>query len=73
MTYNGTTHTGEIVNGTWHVGGAIYRTPSAAAGGCARSKEGKPVSLDGRKYWEVKTPGAEAWVKIEALRSKPRQ
>lgn len=68
MSYNGQTHTGEIMQGAWHVGGAIYRTPSAAAGGVARSKKGAPVSLDGWGYWEVKTPDSDRWIQIDKLR-----
>lgn len=68
MSYNGQTHAGEIVQGAWHVGGAIYRTPSAAAGGVARSKKGAPVSLDGWGYWEIKKPDSDRWVQIDKLR-----
>jgi len=68
MSYNGQTHGGEIVQGAWHVGGAIYRTPSAAAGGVARSKKGAPVSLDGWGYWEIKKPDSDRWVPIDRLR-----
>jgi hypothetical protein len=68
MSYNGQTHTGEIAQGTWHVGGAIYRSPSAAAGGVARSKKGAPVSLDGWAYWEVKKPNSDRWTPISTLR-----
>ncbi|MBI5311699.1 MAG: hypothetical protein HZB28_00905 [Methylocystis sp.] len=68
MSYNGQTHSGEVVQGAWHVGGAIYRTPSAAAGGVARSRKGTPVSLDGWGYWEIKKPGSDRWIRIEKLR-----
>jgi hypothetical protein len=68
MSYNGQTHTGEIMHGAWHIAGAIYRTPSAAAGGVARSKKGAPVSLDGWEYWEIQKPDDARWVKISELR-----
>jgi hypothetical protein len=68
MSYNGQTHSGEIVQGAWHVGGAIYSTPSAAAGSVARSKKGAPVSLDGWGYWEIKKPDTDRWVRIDTLR-----
>jgi hypothetical protein len=68
MSYNGQTHAGEIMQGAWHVGGAIYRTPSAAAGGVARSRRGAPVSLDGWEYWEIQKPGSDRWVRIDELR-----
>jgi len=68
MSYNGQTHYGEVLQGAWHVGGAIYRTPSAAAGGVARSKKGSPVSLDGWGYWEIKKPESDRWTQIDKLR-----
>jgi hypothetical protein len=68
MSYNGQTHTGEIAQGAWHVGGAIYGTPSAAAGGVARSKKGASVHLDGWGYWEIKKPDSDRWVPIDKLR-----
>ncbi len=68
MSYNGQSHSGEVMQGAWHVGGAIYRTPSAAAGGVARSKKGAPVSLDGWGYWEVKKPDSDRWISIQKLR-----
>ena len=68
MSYNGQTHSGEVIQGAWHVGGAIYRTPSAAAGGVARSRKGSPVSLDGWGYWEVKKPESDRWIPIQKLR-----
>ena len=68
MSYNGQAHNGEIVQGAWHIGGAIYRTPSAAAGGVARSKKGAQVSLDGWEYWEIKKPDSDRWVQIDKLR-----
>ena len=70
MSYNGKTHLGDIVNGAWHVDGAIYRSPSAAAGGAARSKQGRPVSLDGWIYWEAQLPGSNHWVQISNLRGR---
>lgn len=68
MSYNGQTHTGEIKHGAWHVGGAIYRTPSAAAGGVARTKKGMPVTLDGWEYWDVQRPDSNRWVRVDTLR-----
>ena len=70
MAYNGRTHAGEVLDGAWHVGGAIYRTPSAAAGGVARSKAGKQVSLDGWEYWEAQQPGSDQWERLAELRPK---
>ncbi|WP_156428244.1 hypothetical protein [Novosphingobium sp. FSW06-99] len=70
MNYNGKTHHGEIFNGAWHIEGGIYRSPSAAAGGVARSKQGRPVSLDGWSYWETQTPHSTRWKPIAELRTK---
>jgi hypothetical protein len=68
MSYNGQTHSGEIMQGAWHIGGAIYQSPSAAAGGVARSKKGRPVTLDGWQYWDVQKPESDRWVRITKLR-----
>jgi hypothetical protein len=68
MTYNGRLHAGQIDNGDWHVEGERYNSPSAAAGGVARTKKGGKTSLDGWIYWEVKRPGDRDWVPIKSLR-----
>ncbi|MFI5021411.1 MAG: hypothetical protein ACHQRJ_07140 [Alphaproteobacteria bacterium] len=70
MDYNGKTHFGEINNGEWHVEGGIYRSPSAAAGGVAKTKTGKRPSLDGWIYWWAKLPGGSGWVPLSSLRRK---
>ena len=67
MTYNGVTYTGKLLNGKWHVNGDVFYSPSGAARGVARTKKGKPVSLDGWKYWYVKFPGSDDFVKISSL------
>lgn len=69
MDYNGRTHEGEIVDGSWLVEGETYSSPSAAAGGAARTKGGKRTNLDGWIYWWVLIPGEDAWVKLSELRS----
>jgi hypothetical protein len=69
MSYNGKGHNGEISDGAWHVEGAIFGSPSAAAGGVARSKQGKPVSLDGWIYWEAQLPGSTRWKRIVEMRA----
>jgi len=68
MTYNGRTHTGVVTGGTWQVAGATYTSPSSAADALARSREGKPVSLNGWTQWEVKKPGEKKWVVLDSLR-----
>jgi len=70
MSYNGQTHSGEIVQGAWHVAGAIYRTPSGAARGVARTKKGAPATLDGWQYWEVKKPNNDRWIRLVELGPK---
>ena len=67
MSYNGRIQTGEVAHGAWHVAGAFYRTPSAAAAGVARSKDGNPVSLNGWLYWDVKRPADDDWIPIKKL------
>lgn len=68
MDYNGRVHTGVIQNGAWMVEGGQYRSPSAAAGGVARTKDGKRTSLDGWMYWQAKRPGDAEWTGIRELR-----
>jgi hypothetical protein len=68
MEYNGRVHTGIIEDGRWRVEGSEYGSPSAAAGGVARTKDGKRTSLDGWIYWQVKRPGDTDWIGISALR-----
>lgn len=68
MEYNGRVHTGVIRDGTWAVEGGEYKSPSAAAGGVARTKDGNRTSLDGWIYWQAKRPGETQWVGIAQLR-----
>lgn len=70
MDYNGRTHEGEIADGSWLVEGARYSSPSAAAGGVGRTKDGKRTNLDGWIYWWVLPPGEENWVKLSDIRRK---
>ena len=68
MDYNGRTHEGEVVDGSWLVEGERYSSPSAAAGGTARTKGGKRTNLDGWIYWWALLPGEETWVKLSEMR-----
>ncbi|MGH6827861.1 MAG: hypothetical protein ACREFW_03010, partial [Rhizomicrobium sp.] len=68
MTYNKRLHTGRIEDGQWEVEGASYSSPSAAAGGVARTKKGEQTNLDGWKYWEAKFPGEAKWKALNTLR-----
>jgi hypothetical protein len=71
MSYNGRQHTGQIDDGEWLVEGRRYRSPSAAAGGVGRTKEGKRTSLDGWRYWEFRRPGETEWRRLELEGVKP--
>jgi hypothetical protein len=68
MTYNGRTHSGVVSGGAWQIAGAIYTSPSSAADALARSRDGKHVSLNGWRLWEVLKPGARSWVLLDDLR-----
>jgi hypothetical protein len=68
MTYNGRTHTGIVAGGAWQISGASYTSPSSAADALARSRDGRPVSLNGWTQWEVKKPGSNRWVVLDSLR-----
>lgn len=69
MEYNGHVYTGRIDNGRWLVEGKEFKSPSAAAGGVALTKDGRHPSLDGWIYWHVKRPGDTNWIAIRELRS----
>lgn len=68
MDYNGRQHSGRIDNGVWLVEGKKFKSPSAAAGGVALTKDGRRTSLDGWIYWQVKRPGDLDWIPIKRLR-----
>jgi hypothetical protein len=68
MEYNGRRYTGTIDNGEWVVEGERFKSPSAAAGGVALTKDGKRTNLDGWIYWYAKRPGDTDWVSIKQLR-----
>ena len=67
MRYNHRTHEGRIVDGRWLVEGEFYDSPSGAAVGVARTKEGKQTALNGWDYWEVKKPRNDKWLPINLL------
>jgi len=67
MRYNYRRHEGRVVDGRWLVEGEFYDTPSGAAVGVARTKDGKPTNLNGWDYWEVKEPGRDRWLPINLL------
>ncbi len=68
MEYNGTAYRGRIEDGAWVVEGLRFNSPSAAAGGVAKTKAGKAPSLDGWIYWHVRRPGDDRWLPLEMLR-----
>jgi hypothetical protein len=70
MEYRGREHRGVIRDAAWLVEGRQFKSPSAAAGGVARTKDGSSPSLDGWKYWHVKRPGDPDWIALDSLRSR---
>jgi len=70
MEYRGQHHFGVIEDASWVVDEKKYKSPSAAAGGTARTKAGKRTSLDGWKYWLAKRPGDEGWISLSDLRKR---
>lgn len=68
MAYNGRQYTGTIENGEWLVGSNRFKSPSAAAGAVAVTKEGKHTKLDGWIYWYAKRPSDLDWICIKTLR-----
>lgn len=71
MDYNGRTHEGEIADGSWLVEGERFTSPSAAAGGVARTKDGLRTNLDGWLYWRALLPGKEVWLRLSEMREGP--
>ena len=68
MEYRGRRYSGVIRNGRWLVEGERFGSPSAAASGVARTKDGKRTNLDGWRYWFVRRPMDEDWIPINQLR-----
>jgi hypothetical protein len=70
MEYRGREHRGVIEDSAWLVEGKRFKSPSAAAGGVARTKDGSRPSLDGWKYWQVRKPGDTDWTALGMLRQR---
>lgn len=70
MEYRGTEHRGVIRDSAWFIDGREFKSPSAAAGGVARTKEGSKPSLDGWKYWQIRRPGDAGWITLATLRQR---
>jgi hypothetical protein len=68
MEYRGKEHRGVIQDSAWLVDGKTFKSPSAAAGGVAQTKDGTKPSLDGWKYWQIKRPGDSDWIALATLR-----
>lgn len=69
MEYNGRTHRGRILNGSWNVEGQNFSSPSSAASGVATTKSGNRTSLDGWLYWRFQAPGSDRWQRLTDARS----
>ncbi len=67
MSYNGSTYSGEVVDGTWLVEGGRHTTPSSAATAVAKTRSGKQTNLNGWSYWEAKVPDSASWVPLQQL------
>jgi hypothetical protein len=70
MEYNRHIHEGQVVDGRWLVEGQLYDSPSAAAVGVARTKNGVQTTLNGWHYWQVQQPGSNRWVQLKYLSDK---
>ena len=69
MIYSGAEYSGTVVGGKWKLGDEYYNTPSQAASGVARTKDGAKAILNGWKYWYVKRPSDTTWAPLDKLRS----
>jgi hypothetical protein len=73
MVYRGIEHLGCIAGWAWHVEGRSSYSPSAAAGGCALTRDERHPNLNGWRCWAVKRPADEHWISLWTLRSKVRR
>lgn len=64
MAHKGKTTFAEIGDGAIWVNGKAYKSPSAAAIAVAGT------SVNGWRLWEMKLPGEERWIPIDALRRR---
>lgn len=69
MEYGGSQYTGSIENGEWLVEGEKYNSPSAAAIGVARTRQGKKTSLNGWLYWNVQFPNSDRWQPLASIKN----
>lgn len=67
MGYNRRLYKGVIDDGEWLVDGQRYHSPSAAAGGVAKTKDGTSPSLNGWIYWEALLPSTREWVPLKQM------
>lgn len=70
MEYNGLLHLGRIVDGAWEVEGHRETSPSGAASAVARTRDGAPVNINGKSYWQVRRPGEADWTPYASLKRK---
>jgi hypothetical protein len=70
MEYNGILHLGRIADGGWEVEGQRAKSPSGAARAVARGKDGQPVNINGKAYWQVRRPGESDWTPYAELKRK---
>ena len=59
---------GTIHNGVWIVEGKKFRTPSSAACYVVSEAMGRPMSVNGWLYWQVKRPTDSDWKPLNSLR-----
>lgn len=70
MEYNGVLHLGRIADGAWEVEGAREKSPSGAAQAVARGRDGQPVNINGKAYWQVRRPGDTDWTPYAELKRR---
>lgn len=68
-TYAGQHVEGVIRNGEWVVQGRSFPSPSAALMGTVKTRDGRPVHLNGWMLWRVRRPGDAGFRRLDSLRS----
>ena len=68
-TYAGQHVEGVIRNGEWVVQGRSFPSPSAALMGSVKTRDGRPVHLNGWMLWRVRRPGDAVFRRLDSLRA----
>lgn len=66
--YSGQELEGVVIDGTWHVAGEAYKSPSMALIHNVTTRSGQKTNLNGWNHWLVQRPGDPSFVRLLSLR-----